>query len=84
VNATCAVCGGPIHQRINVAYSSDNQPEGRAWLHLHVEDWRDHPHDAVPVRPAEDPAVSQFVVFTSADGEQMVIDTEEQAPEVTS
>ena len=46
----CAVCGGLIHQRINVAYGPNDQPEGQPWLHLRAEDWIDNPHNAVPVK----------------------------------
>jgi hypothetical protein len=48
VRTDCRWCGGPIARRTNAAYSHDNQPGDGPWLHLHLEDWRDNPHNAEP------------------------------------
>lgn len=39
----CQVCGGVIY-RIEIIKGHPH----KSWLHLHDEDWKDDPHNAVP------------------------------------
>lgn len=56
---TCAICGEPIHRRVNIAYRSDRQDqapiESRPWLHLHGVEYLKRGlalHDAEPKEAA--------------------------------
>lgn len=45
--AICAVCGGAVRRRTNVALRINDEDITQPWLHVFDVDWIDAPHEVV-------------------------------------